>query len=284
MKSVKKILAITLCIVMICVCFVGCSSNTEEKYTEKTLIIGYTEAAAPFLEIDKDGKATGFEPELWGLIFESIKGDLTDYVFEQVDEGYMLEESGGFTDSNGKVYSAGLLFGMVNKNTGTVNENYSFTEPLITDRVIAITTKDSKIKSFNDFKGANAVIVGAKYVEEAFNENTAISSACKSVKTVDTIDDALAIIDSNKADVIITNELTFIPTGKADDYSRLENELDTIEFCIATAKYSGWYNSINEAVRELKAEDYGKGDEFTPLVEKSFGYNASEFDYTPENK
>ena len=29
----------------------------------------------------------------------------------------------------------------------------------------------------------------------------------------------------------------------------------------------------------MKSESYGKGDEFTPLVEKYFGYNASSFDH-----
>ena len=55
----------------------------------------------------------------------------------------------------------------------------------------------------------------------------------------------------------------------------MENELDTIEYVIACAKYSGWKDSINEAIKELKDEEYGDGDTFTPLVEKYFGYNAS---------
>ena len=33
----------------------------------------------------------------------------------------------------------------------------------------------------------------------------------------------------------------------------------------------------NEAIYELKSPDYNDKDEFTPMVEKYFGYNASTF-------
>lgn len=278
MKSFKKVLALVLCFAMVAALFAGCSSNKEETYSDTTLIIGYTDSVAPFLEVDENGNATGFEAELWKAIFNDVKGDLKNYVFEKVDEGYILEEDGGFFDEAGKEYSAGLLFGAVSKNNSTFNEDYSFTEPLITDRVIAVTAKDSKVKDFASFESANAVTVG-KLAEETFQKNSAISSSCKAVTSIENIEDALAMLDNGTADVVITNELSFNPLGKADSYAVLPNVIDTIEYVIATAKWSGWKWSINEAVRELKNEKYGKGDEFTPMVEKHFGYNASSFNY-----
>lgn len=277
----KKILSVVLCIAMICACFAGCSSKNEEKYSDTTLIIGYTQEASPFLEIDENGKVTGFEPTLWKAIFDSVKGDLKSYRFEKVESGYKLEEDGGFFDSKGKEYSAGLLLGAVSKNNGTVNEDYSFSEPIITDRVIAVAPKGGKVMDFASFDKAKAVVVG-KTAKQSFEKNTAIYNACATVNSVDKIDDALKLLDEGKADVVITNELTFNPTGKADSYNVLENTLDTIEYVIACAKYSGWKDSINEAIRELQSKDYGDGDEFTPMVEKYFGYNASSFVYETE--
>lgn len=276
MKNAKRILSLALCLIMICACFAGCSSNKNEKYGDETLIIGYTESAEPFLKVE-NGKATGFEAELWSLIFDDVKGDLKNYVYEKVEDGYKLEEDGGFLDSNGREYSAGLLFGAVSKNNGTFNEDYSFSEPIITDRVIAITAKNSNISTFTDFGKARVVIVG-EVAEKSFNANSSIKNACKSVAKNEDIKTALKLIDTGKADVVITNEFTFNPL-KEENYTVLENSLDVIEYVIATAKYSGWKNSINEAIRELKSEKYGDGDEFTPLVEKHFGYNASSFHY-----
>ena len=281
MNNIKKILAILLCLAMICVSFAGCSSNKEEKYSDTTLIIGYTKDSGVFLEVDENGKATGFFAELWEAIFDSVKGELKNYVFEQVDEGYKLEEDGGFFDSTGKEYSAGLLMGAVTKNNGTFNEDYSFTEPIITDRIIAVTANNSKVKDFGNFKKAKAVVVGEQ-AKEAFHNHSAISGVCKSITYKDKIGDALTLLDKGKADVVIVNELSFLTYENAASYSVLDGNLDAVEYVIATAKYSGWKNSINEAIRELKDEKYNGVDGFTPMVEKYFGYNASSFDYKTE--
>lgn len=285
MKAIKKILAVILSVTFIAACFAGCSSNENEKYSDETLIIGYTQATAPFLIADNDGNVTvsesvdsGFEAALWEAIFDDVKGELTGYTFEKVDEGYKLEEDGGFFDSDNNEYDAALLMGAVSKNNGTFNEDYSFTEPIITDRVIAVVSKNSKISTYADFAGANVVTV-SDIAKTSLEKQSAISSSCASVKEAAGIDEALALIDSGKADAVITDEFNFMPSGKTDSYTVLDGEIDTIEYVIACAKYSGWKDSINEAIRELKSEDYGDGDDFTPLVEKYFGYNASSFNY-----
>ncbi len=277
----KKLVSVLLSVLLIAAVFTGCSSGKGEKYSDSVLIIGYTESAAPFLEVSEDGKATGFYADLWDAIFESVKGDFKTYRFEKVEEGYALEDDGGFFDSNDKEYSASLLMGDVHKNSSTFNEDYSFTEPIVTNRVIAVTKKGGKISSYNDLKGANAVTAG-DYAKEALNKNFAITSLCKSVKAAK-LDEALSLLDSGKADVVVTDEFTFNPSGKAESYTVLAGELDRQEYVIACAKYSGWKDSINEAIYEYRSAEYNKnGDEFTPLVEKYFGYNASSFDYEPE--
>lgn len=277
MKTAKRLFAVVLSVVMIAACFAGCSSTENEKYNDSVLIIGYTESAAPFLEVDKNGKATGFSADLWSAIFDTVKGDLKSYVFEQVEEGYELEKDGGFKDSTGKEYSAGLLMGAVSKNSGEFNETYSFSEPIITNRVIGITAKDSKIKNYANFEGARVIVV-SDAANASFKKQKQIYDACKSVEEK-TIDEALSALDSGKADVVITDEFNLNPTGKADSYTKLKGEIDVYEYVIACAKYSGWKDSINEAIRELKDEQYGDGNDFTPIVEKYFGYDASSFDY-----
>ena len=274
----KKIFSVLLSITLIAALFAGCSGNKGEKYSDTTLIIGYTENAAPFLEVDENGKATGFCADLWSAIFDSVKGDCKDYRFEKIEEGYMLEDDGGFVDSNGKEYSASLLIGAVAKNSGTFNEDYSFTEPIITNRVIAVTKKGSDIKTYKDLAGKNVLVAGAA-AKAAFEKNYAVSTSCASAKDSE-LDAALTALDGGKADAVIVDEFTFMPLDKAGNYDRISGELETVEYVIACAKYSGWKDSINEAILEYKSPDYNKnGDQFTPLVEKYFHYNASSFDY-----
>ncbi|MBQ8077330.1 MAG: transporter substrate-binding domain-containing protein [Eubacterium sp.] len=276
----KRIFALVLCALLVFATFAGCSKKDKEKYSDEKLIIGYTEAADKILKINEGGKASGFEADLMKAIFNGIKGDFKSYTFEKVDEGYELEKDGGFFDSKDKEYSAGLLMGVVTTNRGTFNEDYSFTDPIISDRVIAVAAKDSDRKGFAEFKNARVLTVG-EVSAEALKKNSQIASVCKSVTPVQKIDDALKQIDSGKADIVVTDEFTFMPTKKADSYKVFDGELDRIDYVIACAKYSGWKDSINEAVYELKSKDYGKGDEFTPIVKKAFGYNASSFDWKP---
>lgn len=278
MKNMKKIIAVLLSIVLISALFAGCSSKETTKYNDETLIIGYTDSVAPFLEVDENGDATGFVAELWDNIFPSIKGDLKSYRFEKIEEGYELEKDGGFFNEGiDTEYSAGLLMGAVSKNNGTFNKDYSFSEPIISNRIIAVTMAGSKVKTFADFKSAKVVTVNG-VANDTFQKHSAISGVSK-VTAVSTIDKAIDALENGKADAIIVDELTFLPNENAKNYTVLENELDTIEYVIACAKYSGWKNSINEAIREEQSPDYTGGDTFTPLVEKYFGYNASSFAY-----
>ena len=276
----KRIFALVLCALLVFATFAGCSKKDKEKYSDEKLIIGYTEAADKILKISEGGKASGFEADLMKAIFDGIKGDFKSYTFEKVDEGYELEKDGGFFDSKDKEYSAGLLMGVVTTNRGTFNEDYSFTDPIISDRVIAVAAKDSDRKGFAEFKNARVLTVG-EVSAEALKKNSQIASVCKSVTPVQKIADALKQIDSGKADIVVTDEFTFMPTKKADSYKVFDGELDRIDYVIACAKYSGWKDTINEAIYELKSKDYGEGDEFTPIVKKAFGYNASSFDWKP---
>lgn len=278
MKFIKKIGAVLCAVAVIAMCFAGCSNQNSEKYGSDTAIIGYTSEAAPFITDVKDGKASGFEADLWKAIFDSVKGDLKSYRFEKVNDGYTLEEDGGFYDSSEREYSACLLFGKVAKNSGTFNKDYSYTEPIISNRVITIVPKGSNIKTYNDIDGAKVGVVGT-VAKSALEKNTAIYNRCASVDTI-TLDESTKSLGT-KYDAVVIDELTYCPTdsAKANTYDIIDGELDTIEYVIACAKNSGWKDSINEAIREMKSEKYGDGDEFTPLVEKYFGYNASSFNY-----
>lgn len=278
MKFIKKIGAVLCAVAVIAMCFAGCSNQNAEKYSSGTAIIGYTSEASPFITNVKNGKASGFEADLWEAIFDSVKGDLKNYRFEKVNDGYTLEEDGGFYDSSEREYSACLLFGKVAKNSGTFNKDYSYTEPIISNRIITIVPKGSNIKTYNDIDGAKVGVVGT-VAKSALEKNTAIYNRCASVDTI-TLDESTKSLGT-KYDAVVIDELTYCPTdsAKANTYDIIDGELDTIEYVIACAKNSGWKDSINEAIREMKSEKYGDGDEFTPLVEKYFGYNASSFNY-----
>ena len=67
----------------------------------------------------------------------------------------------------------------------------------------------------------------------------------------------------------------------AEKYQVLNGELDKISYAFMFKKGDWVVENWNEAIYELKSPDYNDKDEFTPMVEKYFGYNASSFDYVP---
>ena len=108
-KSVKKIISVLLCVVLIAACFAGCSSSDNEKYSDTSLIIGYVPDSSPFITVGKDGKVGGFEADVIEKIFKSIKGDFKSYDFEDGDIVIMFSD--GIDESEYRFIKELLLSG-----------------------------------------------------------------------------------------------------------------------------------------------------------------------------
>ena len=67
--------------------------------------------------------------------------------------------------------------------------------------------------------------------------------------------------------------------------TELSGQLDTVEYAFATAKYDrleGRHQRGTAGAERPQANN--DKDEFTPIVEQYFGYNASNFSYIPADK
>ena len=162
MTKMKKILAVALCVLLLGSVFAGCSGKKAEQTTEitdETLLIAYTADNAPFFQIDEKGNASGFEADLIAKIFDSIKDDCKNYAYVKVEPGYRLGEETAYTDKDGKTYIAYMAVGGLQKNDGTNNEDYSFTNTVISNRVVTLVKKDSKIKDYSNLGGAKLAVV-----------------------------------------------------------------------------------------------------------------------------
>lgn len=281
MKKMKKILAFTLSVMFVVLCFVGCSASEQaEEITDETMLVAYTAETKPFLYKDENGKMAGFDVELFKAIFDSIKGDYKNYEFVQVEEGYKIGEDTAYTDKDGNEYTASIMIGAVQTNSGSFNEDYSFTEPLISNKVVTVVNQNSKIANYADLAGTNVGVVGDT-ASAAFDKNSTIKDGCKQVKTYSDAAAALNDLTSGAVDAVVIDEFSLNSVENADSFVVLNGELDTINYVFACKKYDGLAESMNEAIYELKSLNYGDADDFTPMVEKYFGYNASDFNYEP---
>lgn len=281
MKKMKKILAFTLSVMFVVLCFVGCSASEEaEEITDETMLVAYTAETKPFLYKDENSNLTGFDVDLFKAIFNSIKGDYKDYEFVQVEEGYKIGEDTAYTDKEGNEYVANIMIGAVQTNKGSFNEDYSFTDSLISNNVVTVVNKNSKITNYANMAGANVGVVG-DVASTALDKNATIKNGFKQVKTYSDAATALKDLTSGAVDAVVIDDFTLNTAENKDNFTVINGELDTVNYVFACKKYDGLAESMNEAVFELKSVNYGDADEFTPIVEKYFGYNASEFDYEP---
>ncbi len=280
MKIFKKVFALALCVMLIASVFVGCSKAGEaDKITDKTMIIAYTEEVEPFLYKDKNGKLTGFDVDLFKKIYENVKNDTKNYEFVKVDKDYKVGDDIAYTDKDGNEFIAYTMIGAVQKNVGSVNEDFSFTNNIITDRIITLTKSGNNISDYNDLSGKKLAVV-TNIAKTALDKNATIKNNNKNV-VYPTIEDALSALDRGSVDAVITDEFSFSPLEEAEKYQVLNGSLDEISYAFMFKKGDWVVDNWNEAIYELKSPDYNDKDEFTPMVEKYFGYNASSFDYVP---
>lgn len=280
MKVFKKIFAIALCGILIASAFAGCSKSGEaDKITDKTMLIAYTDEVEPFLYKDKNGKLAGFDIDLFKKIYDNVKNDTKNYKFVKVDKDYKVGDDVAYTNKDGDEFIAYTMIDAVQKNVGSVNEDFSFTNDIITNRIITVTKSGNNISDYNDLSGKKLAVV-TDIAKAALDKNSTIRNNNKNT-LYPTIEDALSALDNGSVDAVITDEFNFSPLENAEKYQVLNGELDKISYAFMFKKGDWVVENWNEAIYELKSPDYNDKDEFTPMVEKYFGYNASSFDYVP---
>ncbi|MCI5735949.1 MAG: transporter substrate-binding domain-containing protein [Eubacterium sp.] len=280
MKIFKKIFASALCLMLIVSVFAGCSKAGEaDKITDKTMLIAYTDEVEPFLYKDKNGKLTGFDVDLFKKIYDNVKNDTKNYEFVKVDKDYKVGDDVAYTDKDGNEYIAYTMIGAVKKNVGSVNEDFSFTNDIITDRIITVTKSGNNISDYNDLSGKKLAVV-TDIAKTALDKNATIKNNNKNI-VYPTIEDAVAALDRGSVDAVVTDEFSFSPLETAEKYQVLNGSLDEISYAFMFKKGDWVVDNWNEAIYELKSPEYNDKDEFTPMVEKYFGYNASSFNYVP---
>ena len=280
MKVFKKIFAIALCGILIASAFAGCSKSGEaDKITDKTMLIAYTGEVEPFLYKGKNGKLAGFDIDLFKKIYDNVKNDTKNYEFVKVDKDYKVGDDVAYTNKDGDEFIAYTMIGAVQKNVGSVNEDFSFTNDIITNRIITVTKSGNNISDYNDLSGKKLAVV-TDIAKAALDKNATIKNNNKNT-LYPTIEDALSALDNGSVDAVITDEFNFSPLENAEKYQVLNGELDKISYAFMFKKGDWVVENWNEAIYELKSPDYNDKDEFTPMVEKYFGYNASSFDYVP---
>ena len=148
----KKIIALTLAVLMMALCFVGCapSNNTQEptdtQATEKTVVVGYT-IYEPMNYKDESGKLIGFDTELAEAVFGKLGYKV---LFQEI------EWSNKYTDLN-----SGAIDCVWNGFTANTNdddgvaraEKVDFSYNYMENRQVVVVKADAAIATAADLNG-----------------------------------------------------------------------------------------------------------------------------------
>lgn len=141
--------------------------------TSDTIRIGIRTDVEEFGGIDEEGRITGFDREYIDAVLKELVGEK-----QKVYEYYALssQDAAGSIKYDRIDIALGLLVRETDKTNG-----FQLTEPYYTDKVVAITTADSRLEKLSNLEGgkigilSNAIPSGdlADYVEEkGMNYNT----------------------------------------------------------------------------------------------------------------
>lgn len=282
MKKLKKLLAVVLCLITVVLCFAGCSKSGEaEEITARTLLVAYTQECEPFI-YEKDGALVGFDVEVVEKIFDSVKNDFTNYKFVKVEPDYRIGEDAYCVDKDGKECIAYVMVGGVQKNVGDINERFTFSQDIINNKVIAITSDGNAVTNYTDINGKDIGVING-VAATALDKHSAIKNGAKSVVQYDANDVAKAVADLQAGTIkaLVIDEFNYYTAEiNRDVLTVLDGEMENISYVYAFKKYDWYVDAFNEAINELQDPSYNDADEFTPIVEKYFGYNASNFSYS----
>ena len=276
MKSIKKIIAVLLAVMLAAVLFAGCSKTNAKatEITKNTMLIAYTEENAPFIYTDENGELAGFDVEIIENIFETIKNEYKNYAFVQVEEGYVLNEDTAYTDENGNEFSAIIMCGGTHKNVGTANEDVVWSENIIENNIVTVVYQGSAITGYNNIAGAKVGVVSDAAIA-ALDMNATIKNSLASVTEYASADEAIAAFGTGSIDALVIDEFSFYNCEASNGVAPfivIPGVLDTIEYAFEFAPSNNYSSAFNEAVKEMLSADYGDGDTLTPIVEKHFGY------------
>ena len=111
------------------------------------------------------------------------------------------------------------MIGAVQKNVGSVNEDFSFTNDIITNRIITVTKSGNNISDYNDLSGKKLAVV-TDIAKAALDKNATIKNNNKNT-LYPTIEDALSAFSSGEklnSSVITASTL---PLSRAESASSI---------------------------------------------------------------
>lgn len=237
MKNLKKIIALVLAIMMICM-FAGCGKDSSNG----TIVMGTNAEFPPYEYVDDNGNIVGIDAEIAEAIAKKLNKKLT--IKDMDFDSLITAVAGGSVD----MVLAGLTVNDERK------EQVNFSDSYATGVQVIIIKEDSPIASKDDLEGkiigVQSGTTGDTYCTDDYGQDFVKQFASGSL--------AVAALLKDQVDcVIIDNEpaKNYVAANEGLKIIELDAEYAEEEYAIAIAKGNDeLLEDINKALSELKAD------------------------------
>ena len=239
----KKIIALTLAVMLVALCFAGCQSAKNKK---ETVVVGYT-IYAPMSYLDESGELIGFDTDLAKAVFENLGYEV---IFQEIDwnSKYTDLDSGtidcvwnGFTcntaDDDGVLRSEKVDF------------SYNYME----NRQVIVAKTDAGITKAEDLNGKTAAVEGGSAGESYAKTFEGVTTKSFTKQT-----DCLFEVNAGTAEFAVVDAQLAKSYAGQGDYASLtivDGLSSDVEFyAIGFKKGSDLTAKVNEQLEKLAAD------------------------------
>ena len=254
----KKIIALTLALIMIAALFVACgnkgTANSDAAFTtvEEGKLIMATNAAFPPYEFIEGSEIVGIDADIAAAIAEKLglTLEIVDMEFDSIIESV----KSGKAD----IGLAGMTV------TDERKELVNFTATYATGVQVIIVTEDSKITSVDDLfaDGANTLIgVQRNTTGDLYTTWDLEDEGLAKIERYSKGADAVQALKTGKVDcVVIDNEPAKAFVAETEGLKILETEYIQEDYAAAMSKdNTALYNAVDAALQELIADGTVQG-------------------------
>ena len=244
MKKFRKVLAVLLAAVLVCVSFAACSKTEKsdsEYITDKgKLIVGITEFE-PMDYKDENGEWIGFDADLGKLVAEKMGVDVEFVVIDWDNKFLELETKGIDCIWNGMTI------------TKEVTQNSSVSNPYAMNQQIVVIKADkaADYTTVESLKDLTFAVENGSAGQDAAEDN--------GLNAVTVVDQAAALLEVESGSVdacIIDSTMAAAMTGEGTDYADLVTTVVLVEeqYGISFRKGSDMTEKMNAYLEEFKAD------------------------------
>lgn len=250
MKSLKKVLAVVLCVLFVSGMFAACSKSNNSKSdldyvkSKGKMVIGVT-LYEPMNYKDENGNWTGFDTEFAQAVCEKLGVEAEFIVIDWDNKIFELDSKKIDCAWNGMTL------------TDEVKESMSCTKPYVKNEQVVVMKADA-VKNYTDVASLKDVTFAAESgsAGEAALKDLSLDANLTSVAAQS---DALMEVKSGSVQAcVIDNTMANAMTGEGTSYSELAQgiSLTSEEYGVGFRKDSDLTAEVDKIIDEMKADGF----------------------------